>query len=377
MKVLHIITRMNTGGPAVFLDHLTNAMNDLDTKSTIAYGYCELNEADYTEEHEFKANLIKMKSLHRTLNPLDDIRAFFQIRKIIKQVKPDLVNTHTSKAGVLGRIAAKSVNKNLPVVHTYLGHLIYGYFGKPKIFIFTLIEKFMSLFTSAAVAVTSETKNSLLKEGVGKNLRWEVIRIGLPKKNVVVNVNYGEKKLNILWVGRFTDIKNPNFAIQTLKELEQKLPGIFELTMVGGGELYNEIVKLSEGLPISFTGWVKDPFQNIEEFDILMMTSKNEGLPLVILEAAMNARPTISTNVGGVSEFILDGKTGYLVGNNPHEMAHRFLDLVKNKKDIFLVGQKAKELLSQEFSAEFMASRHLDLYLDLAKSVDYKPKSAS
>ena len=147
--------------------------------------------------------------------------------------------------------------------------------------------------------------------------------------------------------------------------------------MVGGGELYNEIVKLSEGLPISFTGWVKDPFQNIEEFDILMMTSKNEGLPLVILEAAMNERPTISTNVGGVSEFILDGKTGYLVGNNPHAMAHRFLDLVKNKKDIFLVGQKAKELLSQEFSAEFMASRHLDLYLDLAKSVDYKPKSAS
>jgi glycosyltransferase involved in cell wall biosynthesis len=377
MKVLHIITRMNTGGPAVFLDHLTSAMNDLGTQSTIAYGYCESNEADYTEEQEFKANLIRINSLHRTLNPLDDIRAFFQIRKIIKQVNPDLVNTHTSKAGVLGRFAAKSVSKNLPVVHTYLGHLIYGYFGKPKIFIFTLIEKFMSLFTSAAVAVTSETKNSLLKEGVGKNLRWEVIRIGLPNKNVVVNVNYGEQKLNILWVGRFTDIKNPNFAIQTLKELEQKLPGIFELTMVGGGELYNEIVRLSEGLPISFTGWVKDPFQNIEEFDILMMTSKNEGLPLVILEAAMNARPTISTNVGGVSEFILDGKTGYLVGNNPHEMAHRFLDLVKNKKDIFLAGQKAKELLSQEFSAEFMASRHLNLYLDLAKSIDYKPKSAS
>ena len=377
MKVLHVITRMNTGGPAVFLDHLTNAMNDLGTQSTIAYGYCESNETDYTEENEFNANFIRIKSLHRTLNPLDDIRAFFQIREIIKQEKPDLVNTHTSKSGVLGRIAAKSVSWNLPVVHTYLGHLIYGYFGKPKIFIFTLIEKIMSLFTSAAVAITSETKKSLLKEGVGKNLRWEVIRIGLPKKNVVIKLNYGEQKLKILWVGRFTDIKNPNFAIETLKELEQRMPGIYELTMVGGGELYNEIMKVSKGLPVNFTGWVIDPFKNIEEFDILMMTSKNEGLPLVILEAAMYARPTISTDVGGVSEFIIDGKTGYLVGNKPNEMATKLLDFVKNKKDLFSVGQNAKDLLNEEFSSEFMASRHLDLYLDLVKNKGHKPKSAS
>ena len=377
MKVLHVITRMNTGGPAVFLYHLTNAMNDLGTQSTIAYGYCESNETDYTEENEFNANFIRIKSLHRTLNPLDDIRAFFQIREIIKREKPDLVNTHMSKSGVLGRIAAKSVSWNLPVVHTYLGHLIYGYFGKPKIFIFTLIEKIMSLFTSAAVAITSETKKSLLKEGVGKNLRWEVIRIGLPKKNVVIKLNYGEQKLKILWVGRFTDIKNPNFAIETLKELEQRMPGIYELTMVGGGELYNEIMQVSKGLPVNFTGWVIDPFKNIEEFDILMMTSKNEGLPLVILEAAMYARPTISTDVGGVSEFIIDGKTGYLVGNKPNEMATKLLDFVKNKKDLFSVGQNAKDLLNEEFSSEFMASRHLDLYLDLVKNKGHKPKSAS
>ena len=107
------------------------------------------------------------------------------------------------------------------------------------------------------------------------------------------------------------------------------------------------------------------------------MTSKNEGLPLVILEAAMYARPTISTDVGGVSEFIIDGKTGYLVGNKPHEMATKLLDLVKNKKDLFSVGQNAKDLLSQEFSSEYMASRHLDLYLDLVKNEGHKPKSAS
>jgi hypothetical protein len=102
MKVLHIITRMNTGGPAVFLDHLTNAISKLGCESVIAYGFCESNEADYTDNHKLNAKLVKIKSLHRSLNPLDDIRTFFQIRKVIRQVKPDLVNTHTSKGGVLG-----------------------------------------------------------------------------------------------------------------------------------------------------------------------------------------------------------------------------------------------------------------------------------
>ena len=127
MKVLHIITRMNTGGPAVFLDHLTKSMADLGTKSVIAYGYCESNETDYTDTHKLNADLIRVQSLHRSLNPVSDIKSFFQIRKIIKTQKPDIVNTHTSKAGALGRLAAKSVNKKTPVVHTFHGHLIYGY----------------------------------------------------------------------------------------------------------------------------------------------------------------------------------------------------------------------------------------------------------
>ena len=377
MKVLHIITRMNTGGPAVFLDHLTKSMADLGTKSVIAHGYCESNETDYTDTHQFEAQLVKIESLHRALNPIDDIRAFFQIRRLIAEIKPDLVNTYTSKAGVLGRLAAKTVSKDLPVVHTYLGHLIYGYFSRPKILVFTFIEKIMSLFTSAAIAITSETKNSLLNEGVGRNLKWEVIRIGLPDEDIAVNLNYSEQRLKILWVGRFTDIKNPHLAIETLRELLKRRPGVFELTMVGNGELYGEIVNLSKGLPVNFTGWVTDPFDNIDEFDLLMMTSKNEGLPLVILEAAKHARPTISTNVGGVSEFIEDNKTGFLAENTPQDLIDKLLYLSKNKKELFEVGQNAKDLLSQEFSSKFMADKHLNLYLDLIKSRGYKSKSAS
>jgi glycosyltransferase involved in cell wall biosynthesis len=356
---------MNTGGPAVFLDHLTSAMNDLGTQSTIAYGFCEANETDYTDNNLMRAELIRIKTLHRTLNPIDDIRAFVQIRKIIKEVKPDIINTHTSKAGVLGRIAAKTTNPKPKVVHTFLGHLIYGYFGRPKIWVFILIEKIMTKFTSAAIAVTAETKQSLMSEGVGRKLHWEIIRIGIPVTKPNKNDLSPDGKLKILWVGRFTDIKDPGFAVETIRQVSHKIPSNVELTMVGGGELFEEIVELAANLPIRFVGVLKEPFKKFQNFDLLMMTSKNEGLPLVILEAANCLRATISTNVGGISEFIENNSNGYLVPRNTRLMAEKIILLASDKESVRSSGISARYLLEKSFSDNQMARLHLDLYCSL------------
>ena len=368
MKVLHIITRMNTGGPAVFLDHLTNAISKLDWESVIAYGYCENNELDYTDNHKLKAQLIKIISLHRSLNPVDDLRAFFQIRKVIKQVKPDLVNTHTSKGGFLGRIAAKSVSRKLPVVHTFHGHLIYGYFARYKSFVFTIIERFMSLFTDSAVAVTGETKKSLIRLGIGKKLNWQVIPIGIPIQNKTVTDLTEGNTLKILWVGRFTDIKDPLYAINVFKSLANQGGLQIELTMVGEGELFEKVKTSAHNLPITFTGWMVNPFENIKEFDLLMLSSKNEGLPLVMLEAANYGRATISRNVGGVGEFIKDGESGYLITGDSSEMAVKLKQIAQNKKSLMQVGLAANKLLINEFSVDKMASKYLSLYSKLIVS---------
>jgi glycosyltransferase involved in cell wall biosynthesis len=365
MKVLHIITRMNTGGPAVFLDHLTTAMGELGVNSTIAYGFCEANETDYTENNIMRAELIKIKALHRTLNPIDDIRAFIQIRGIIKAVKPDIINTHTSKAGVLGRVAAKTIIPRPKVVHTFLGHLIYGYFSRSKIWIFISIEKIMTRFTSAAIAVTAETKQSLISKGVGRKLNWEIIRIGIPVTKPDKNDLSPSSKLKILWVGRFTDIKDPGFAVETMRELSQRIPNDFELIMVGGGELFEEIVKLAANLPIRFVGVLKEPFKMIQNFDLLMMTSKNEGLPLVILEAANCLRATVSTNVGGISEFIENDSNGYLVPRNTKLMAEKIIFLASDKERLRNSGINARHLLEKSFSDKQMARLHFNLYSSL------------
>jgi len=365
MKVLHIITRMNTGGPAVFLDHLTNALSKLGCESVIAYGYCESNEADYTDNHKLNAKLVKIKSLHRSLNLIDDIRTFFQIRKVIRQVKPDLVNTHTSKGGVLGRLAAKSVSRKLPVVHTFHGHLIYGYFARYKSFVFTIIEKFMSVFTDSAVAVTSETKRSLSSLGIGKKLNWQVIPIGIPIQNKTYQNLSDSTSLKILWVGRFTDIKDPFYAVDVIKSLVNQSESQVELTMVGEGELFEKVKTYALNLPVIFTGWMINPFQNVKEFDLLMLSSKNEGLPLVMLEAANYGRATISRNVGGVGEFIKDGQSGYLINGNSSEMANKLKQIAQNKNFLMEVGLSANKLLIDEFSVDKMANKYLALYSGL------------
>jgi glycosyltransferase involved in cell wall biosynthesis len=355
---------MNTGGPAVFLDHLTRSMADLGTKSVIAYGYCESNETDYTNSHQLNAELIKVKSLHRSLSPLSDIKSFFQIRKIIKTQRPDLVNTHTSKAGILGRVATKSVSRKTPVVHTFHGHLIYGYFARYKSMIFTLIEKSMSRYTDTAIAVTAETKNSLIKLGIGRKLSWRIIQIGIPAR-VVTQPQPTEQALKILWIGRFTQIKDPSLAVKTIKNLSNTAPGKFELTMVGEGELYGQVKNEAVGLPIKFTGWLTNPFEKISSFDLLLITSKNEGLPLVMLEAANFGKPTLSKNVGGVSEFITDNKNGYLVNGNENELVQKIMELSNNKSSLIQTGINANKLLNDKFSVKVMAENYHDLYSKL------------
>ena len=368
MKVLHIITRLNTGGPAVFLDYLTQSMSELNYENMIAYGFCESNESDYTESHKFKAKLIKVNSLHRSLNPIDDIKTFFLLRKTIKQIKPDVVNTHTSKAGVLGRLAAKSVDKNLPVVHTFHGHLIYGYFARYKSFVFTIIEKIMAKFTNSAVAVTGETKSSLTALGIGKKLNWQVIPIGItPKDNQIKSISAGDK-IKLLWVGRFTDIKDPFYAVEVLKLLNVQSLNKFELIMVGEGELFEQIKAAAKNLPITLTGWVVNPFESEIDFDLLLITSKNEGLPLVMLEAASNHRVTMSRDVGGVGEFIKNNETGYLIKGGAKDMADKLIQISENKNVLEELGMKANKLLKQRFSAENMAKSYLSLYSSLTIS---------
>jgi glycosyltransferase involved in cell wall biosynthesis len=251
----------------------------------------------------------------------------------------------------------------MPVVHTFHGHLIYGYFAKYKIFAFTLVERFLALFTDAAASITQETEDSLKKLKIGKKLKWQVIRLGIPVNQTTFLAPKSNSKTNLLWVGRFADIKDPNYAILVMQELEKLSPGKFDLTMVGGGELLDQSKVTAKSLPITFTGWLDKPFEAVGYFDLLLLTSKNEGMGLVMLEAANYSKATVTRSVGGVGEFVIDSKNGFLVSGNADQMAIKINSLSNDV--IEQVGKNCKLVLENEFTDKVMASNYLKLYKSL------------
>jgi glycosyltransferase involved in cell wall biosynthesis len=171
------------------------------------------------------------------------------------------------------------------------------------------------------------------------------------------------RKTKLLWVGRFTDIKDPLYAISVIKYLEKISPDCFELLMIGGGELLEASKVASQNLPINFTGWSDKPFQSAGSFDLLLLTSINEGMGLVMLEAANYSKATVARNVGGIGEFLINNKNGYLVSGDFKEMANK-INIISTS-EINSLGSAAKTILDKDFSDIRLAKDYFDLYRSL------------
>jgi glycosyltransferase involved in cell wall biosynthesis len=190
-----------------------------------------------------------------------------------------------------------------------------------------------------------------------------VIRLGIPVNQTTFLAPKSNSKTNLLWVGRFTDIKDPNYAILVMQELEKLSPGKFDLTMVGGGELLDQSKMAAKSLPITFTDWLDKPFETVGYFDLLLLTSKNEGMGLVMLEAANYSKATVARNVGGVGEFLINNKNGYLVSGDFKEMANKINTI--STSEINSLGSEAKNILQKDFSDIRLAKDYFDLYRSL------------
>jgi len=361
---------MNVGGPATLLAELVDVLPKDRFSHTLITGECESNEIDYLASHPFNSQVIKLKSFKRSVFFYGDIKSFVELVRLLRSLNPEIVHTHTSKAGVLGRLAAKIGAPKAKLIHTYHGHLLYGYFPKWKTKLIVLLEKFLALVTDAFVAVTDQVRHDLLEAGIGPADKWIVIHPGVSPRNYIEkNLAMKEfgiprEKFVILWLGRFTDIKNPMLALQIIASLPYEIRSIVHLVMGGAGELLSECQDFARDnqLPVSFTGWLQNIDTVLSAADLLMMTSRNEGMPVVIVEAALNAIPTISTDVGGVSEFISPEKTGYLISQEPIEYAELLHQIISAQSDNSIIGKNAKVLAQAEYSTTQYLKSHVKLY---------------
>lgn len=369
MKVLQIITRVNRGGTAKWLEILSEGLTSNGHISLLVAGSVHDNEV----EDPLFENLhgIKVSNLGRSISLKQDVIAFMEIRRIIKKHKPDLVNTHTSKAGVLGRIAAISILSSRPgIVHTYHGHLLYGYFGKLKIRIIVTIEKYLAYFSTELIVSGERVRNELLEVGIGKKHQYILIKPGIPKPNLANrtevrrNLGISSDAIVVGWLGRFTEIKHP----ERILDIATHNPGVTFL-MGGDGELYKTISELAPP-NVRLIGWTT-PEILWGASDIAILTSDNEAQPISLVEAAMAGLPAVALNVGSIESVIADGETGFLV-KSLREMSDRITELVNNESLRVELGKKAVIKMNKEFSELNFVNNHIKAYEKALKSEKYE-----
>ena len=377
IKVMQVIARMNVGGPAVIVAELMRGLDPAKFQVVLMTGFCAGDEADYLDEAGQDILVTRISGLGRSVSAIDDIKSLFTLIRLVREYKPDIIHTHTAKAGVLGRVAGLIACPSAKRVHTYHGHLLHGYFSAWKTQIVIAIEKLLATFSVALIAIGNQVRDDLLAVRIGKVKKYSVIFPGLDKlasqskSSAKDELGLEEDKTYIVFVGRLTQIKRPDRLIEIARHLKVEHP-LVELLIAGAGEKFVEIQELAfkESLPIVFLGWRNDIGRILSASNIALLCSDNEGIPLTLIQASQVGLPIVSTNVGSVGDIVKDSETGILTEVNSNSLIHAIDDLLSNPEKMARFGQAGKERAEALFSLHGMINAHEDLYSQVIEKKD-------
>jgi glycosyltransferase involved in cell wall biosynthesis len=362
---------MNTGGVAVLIAELFKGYDRQAFEFTLVTGRCQSGEEDYLQAHGLNLNEIQVSTMNRSLNPLKDLVAFIRILKILNKLKPDIVHTHTSKAGLLGRIATKVVSPSSKIVHTFHGHLLQGYFSKLATMFIVLTEKSLARISDVLISMGNHVKNELLAVGIGDEHKYQVLFPGVADSGLsIINPEVRafkskfDDKLICTFVGRLSTIKRCDRIIELAKLAKVQGQSI-HFVIIGDGDLRSDLEAKSQNLPISFLGWQSNSAQWLAISDIAILLSDNEAVPLAMIEAGLAGLPVIATNVGSMADVVIDGVNGILTSTKIEEIAAALIRLVEQPKLREEMGIAGQDLARSRFSTQAMISAHQDVYSQL------------
>ena len=369
IKVMQIIARMNVGGPAVIVADLMRGIDSGRFNQILVTGYCDDNEADYLETVATDVAAVRIGGLGRSISPMADLRAFFSLVAMIRRERPDVVHTHTAKAGVLGRLATILSGSNALRVHTFHGHLLHGYFAGWKVRLVIAIEKFLATKSDVLIAVGNQVKDDLLAAGIGRADQYKVFFPGLPAP-AEIDPQAARKELGLdanaiycTFVGRLTQIKRPDRLLDVAAACVGR--GLdLNFLVAGEGELFesSKARAMREKLPVTFLGWRSDIEQIFAASDMAILTSDNEGIPLTLIQAAFAGIPIVATKVGSIADIVVDGETGFLTAPQAGAMASALSALVTDEDLRFELGSLGKAHAQRYFSLEKSLADHSTLY---------------
>ena len=310
---------MNIGGPAIHASLLTERLDPARYETRLVTGTTGPSEGNYLDliDHDLP-NMVDVPALGREISPWHDVAAYRQIRQIIEEFRPHIVHTHTAKAGLIGRMAAR--NAGVPViVHTFHGHVLRGYFSRVREAMFVAAERALARSTTRLVAVSEQVREDLLSLGVGRREQYEIVRLGLDLRRYAATTRTGtirnELQLTqdaevIGIVARLVPIKAHDVFLDMAARVARARPRATFL-IVGDGECRAALERATDERGLSgrvhFLGWRRDLDQIYADLDVVVLTSRNEGSPVALIEAMASGRPVVSTRVGGVPELVGDG----------------------------------------------------------------------
>jgi glycosyltransferase involved in cell wall biosynthesis len=362
MRVLHVIARLNVGGTARYITQLATELPKHGIETFVATGFVQ--GAEVEDPSAQAIDLIRVPAMGRSIRPIKDHLARKQLEKIIREVKPDIIHTHTFKAGYVIRVKKQSI----PVVHTFHGHLLDDpEFSGFKSKIIVELERKFAKSSAKLVTVGRRVADELLEQKIGHRAQFVNIPPGVitinvtPKAQALVNLNLEDDGQPIVgWIARVTGVKNPMRAI----EVAEALPDA-RFVVAGGGDLL-ELVKAAAPANVSVIGWA-DAADLFGASDIILSTSENEGMPVALIEAQLAGKPVVATDVGSVSEVILNHETGIVTNKNAGSIASAIESLILDKTTRDEMGRLATARAQALFSVDRMINAHIELYKSIVK----------
>ena len=388
-KVLRIINRFNLGGPTFNAALLTRYM--APEFETLLIGGKEENSEESSQhildDLDIDAHLVD--EMQRDIGLINDRQAYKQIKKIIKDFKPDIIHTHASKAGAIGRSAGIAYGK-AKMVHTFHGHVFHSYFGKLKTNVYKNIERALALKTDKIVAISQRQKLELsMKYKICPSEKIEVIPLGFElekfhdnkvekRKSFREKFNITDDEIAIGIIGRLVPIKNHKLFLDSIKNIIDSSKTKVRAFIVGDGSERENLKEhsLSLGLDylngdfepgkkatVHFTSWIKDIDWVNAGLDIIALSSLNEGTPVSLIEAQASSKPIVATKVGGVSNIVLNNETALLVNSNcPTEFTEKLLQLVESKELRDKMGEHGWEFVNEQFHYNRLVNDMKKLY---------------
>ncbi len=378
-KIFHIVTRLMVGGPSIQTILLTEGLSKDGFRCTLIYGTEDPHEGNMRHLAQSKGlQSIVLPELGKQINPKADLIALVKLYKLMKRERPHVVHTHLTKAGVLGRLAARMAGVPV-IVHTYHGYSL-AYYGWLKTRIFLEIDRLMNSLSDKIIAISKSMSKELVDNyGIIKREQAIVIPVGLELDSLAechtlkgqFRQELGVSHTTILVgiVSRLVPVKNHKLFLSAVEEVTKQFSDILFL-IIGDGELRQELEEYVEKAKLEkwvrFLGWRRDLTRIYADLDCAVLTSNSEGTPVALMEALSARCPVVATDVGDVREVVQDQESGYLVeSNNSAALANAIISILQNPDKAQRMAEHGRQVVTSKFASSRLVSDVRKLYVDL------------